>query len=274
MFIGSGWITIFIADGEYEVGESSPFDLYDVIFQNAMVSFPEGPSDIIESRMLGLPRIRFVGNINNPDNVVIKISSKDDLRCFVVSSCGVYGVSLEIESGSSTQIRGTCVSGRKNYSGFLGNCCIISGPDVGVARSPYTTFRGSGQLILYGTIKIRSKSNWQPMYIFWPENGAEYYFGHYAANMTDSGDLYILSPLQLTIESSISGWVSTYYCGPVGLPSMGFVRVASSSIIAEVSSGERYRIEYPNVFYSSGVGPNFFPGATNGVSVIPSSSYF
>ena len=112
------------------------------------------------------------------------------------------------------------------------------------------------------------------MYIFWPENGAEYYFGHYAANMTDSGDLYILSPLSLLIESSVSGWVSTYYCGPVGSPSMGFIRVASSSIIAQVPSGERYRIEYPNVFYSSGVGPNFFPGATNGVSVIPSSSYF
>lgn len=94
MFIGSGWITIFITDGEYEVGESSPFDLYDVIFQNAMASFPEGPPDIIESRMLGLPRIRFVGNINNPDNVVIKISSKDDLMYFVVSSCGVYSSTL------------------------------------------------------------------------------------------------------------------------------------------------------------------------------------
>ena len=274
-FTGAGWITVRVADGTYTAtGKRAPLACNGAQFANSMLTFPNGPTDPVNPLMWGTCRIRIIGNISDPSRVIYTIPSSLPLTAFTLSSVGVYGLTLSIQPGASSQIRGAVVYSNSAGDGYMGNCILQAGPDTGVANSPYTVFRGGGRLFLYGSITVRASSMWSPYYLWWPEDGGYYNFGHYAANMAGSGALYVLEPLRCRIESTVSGVTTAYYAGPVGTPTTGFVRDPSSTISAVNPPANRYYIEFPNTFYSQGTGASFFPGARAGVASMPSSLYF
>ena len=273
-FTGAGWITLKIADGTYTAtGKRSPLACNGAQFAESMATFPDGPVDPTNPQMFGSSRIVLVGNVANPSAVRYVIPSSLPLLTFVVSGCGVYGLTLSIQPGASSQIRGAIVSSSDAAAGYMANCILEAGPDTGVAHSPYTAIRGRGRLTMYGNITIRSTSTWNPYFLWWPEDGAFYNFGHYTANMAGSGSLYVESPLKCTVESSVMGLQKAYYAYTTGAPTTGFVRVAGSTISIANLPEYRYEITMPNVFQSYGAGGNFFPGKNAGIGSVPSSLY-
>lgn len=267
-FRGSGWINIHVADGTYPLVRGGMSLDCGTEFLDPIIAFgePNAPTSPISSNAYLPSRVRIIGNVNTPANVVYQIPGGNSLECAISKSCDIYGITFSNLRGTTTQIRAALL--RPVGDTRIGNCRFVVTPDA-TAQSPYSIIRGGGFVIFSGTMTIDGTSLWRGRSYFQPER-ATYMFGDYLPDISGAS-LYIYLPLMC----NVGGDVKPQFCyvTETGLISTGVVGAAASKITATNPADMQYLILYPSSFYSSGAGQNFFPGVAAGVATVPNSAY-
>lgn len=273
-FIGTGSIQINIADGSYTT-DSLGF------YANASFANPASepyPADPINAQMVNRWRIRFVGNVDHPENVVYTASKSKTSYFNLGNSIGIYGLTLAKEQPEKQQAVGTLVTTNSNHAA-IANCILSakSNPEDIEIPSPYAVFRGSGRISMYGNLRIKSPTTWHPYVIWWPEYSAIYYFGHFDIHSSNTSgtaqNVYVSEKLNCIIESSVNNVQYAYFAADTTAGSIGIEQVAGCSITAQGDNPNiQYRLSSPSMFISQS-NTSIFPGINTGQSVIPDNLY-
>jgi hypothetical protein len=251
-FYGRGHISIRIADGEYQQTGNG------YIINTKFVDTPPYgfAADLYQSIANEKYRVRVIGNMSNPSNVLITLDGSQSSNH--LNGAHFYGLSF-----------------RHNFPGIfkdcLGSindsevtCCrFLFGPDADATMAYPVRCSGNGGY-LSGSIEIIFESAKQCEVIIVVAI-SRYHIGSHGQDASGNSRLIDCSIAvigDVTANETVQVSSELYV-----LP--GYNK--ASSFTGSGITGKRYRVIYPGAIRTSGYGANFFPGTVAGTADAPAS---
>ncbi|KAF5074260.1 hypothetical protein DSECCO2_183670 [anaerobic digester metagenome] len=252
-FYGTGYISIRIADGTY-MQTAGGYNFATTFVDAAPFWFA---SDLYQTTSRETYRVRVIGNVATPANVLINLS--DTQSGNALSSAHFYGLSFKYNGSSLFRDNVASIS-----SATITNCRFVIGT---AAKSPfYVVFRCSGSEGYFsGAISVIFEAAKQCEAIFAVGNGA-YFIGAYShdvngnarninGNIAVTGSVTVNATVEVTSDLRV-------------LPGA----IAPCSFTGSGITGSRYYAWYPGSITTNGYGASFFPGTSAGVATMPAST--